>query len=519
MTMKTRLLLLPFLLAACDARDPSWDQTRTVLGPVALKDEVAYVDVARNRVVIVDAGARPGVRAIPVGQRPLLAQPSPTRDRLLVVSRGREAIYEGEVDESPGLFVVDAVAGTSERFELGSPFDRLAVSSDGKLAVAYFSDAAPDGEDLFRNPNELAIVRLDQPGSRPTLRTIRSFGEAPLGVVLSPPMSIPGTSESRTLAFVLSPGTLTILDASHPDRREVSVRLSDGSSATITPQELAFAPASGTAYLRASGARDIMEIVLSYEAPEGELDNDYHPALADLGANAAPADVAVFDDANGVRRVLAAMPSTHEVAVIEADTARFITIDTLEPVDRILLLPPGAPRVAVLASLSTRAGRLQLLDLTRLGDELTAPNVETISLEVPIFAVVPVPGDGERALVVHDADRTVLGVLDVAAATVAPVEGLGRLDSFSFSAGGTHLVGATAGEPRVGVVDLSNIHPWSVRLDDNPGDVFALASGGIFVDHGGSFGRATVLPSADSGRADAIVFSGFLISDLFDERF
>jgi hypothetical protein len=507
--------------AGCDGgRSEKWDQPRTVLGPIVVKDRLAYVDGAFDRVVMI--GVQDGVPQLDtfdVGHRPIYAAPLPNRTGLAVLTKGREAIYQGEVDEDPGLYVFrlrpDGRPIAPERYELGSPFDRLAVSADGSIAVAHFSEAGPDEDGLFRNPNELAVVELEEPpsASNPVLRSIRSFGRAPDGVVLSPPMEIPGTGRPPR---VLADSTLTILDTSFPRGREVTIRLTLSDTSGVTPRELAFAPRTGTVYVRAEGARDVLEVILTGDTPTDELDNDFTPGLAELGAGAAPTDIAVWDDSEGVRRVLAVAPTTRELAVIEADTAEFVTIPIDDPVDRILLLPDEGPTVAVLASLSTRAPRIHLVDLTTVDDPFGLPDVRTLYLTEPVYDVVPVPIQ-DRAMVVHDATRTVIGVLDVAGGTVQPIEGLGRLDAYDFAADGSHLIGATRGEPRVGFVDLSNLHPFDMRLDDEPRAVFALASGGVVVDHGDPFGRATWMPAADASRGESLLFSGFLLQDLLDE--
>jgi hypothetical protein len=523
-----RYLFLLLLLAACDGgRADAWDRPRSLLGPVPLKDRLAWVDGARDRVVLVEATEAPRVRSIPIGRRAISAVPTPDRAHLLVLTRGEEARAAGEQDEPPGLYLVDVNAPEAEpiRYEVGSPFDRLAVAADGKVAVAYFSEAGPDSDGLFRNPNELAIVKLDAPpaDANPLLRTVRSFGSAPLGVTLSPPMVVPDATDitPRTFAFVLAPGAVTVLDATYPERREVTVRLSldgDVTGATVTPREVVFAPAACAAYLRADGARDVLQILLSFEAPTaGEVnDNDFQPALAELGAGGAPADVAVYDDAAGVRRVLVATPGTHELTVSDTGTGQFVSVDVGDPIDRVLLLPEDQPHVAVLASLGTREPRVHLVDLDGIGADLVPPQVRTLSLAAPVFDAVAVPGR-EQVMVVHDSARTVLGLLDVAAATVAPLEGAGRLDSYDFSANG-FLVGTTRGVARVGLIDLDNLHPEDVRLDNFPAQVFALPSGAIVVDHGDPYGRVTLLPHEGARRDEAVVLSGFLLGGILDEE-
>ncbi len=518
-------------LAGCfgDERDESWDRERVIIGPVAAKSRLAYVDTARDRVLAIEtASSRPRLQSYDIGRNAIFATPTPDRDHLAVITRGEEALRVGQIDEDPMLWLIDLDEPNGEvlSYEIGSAFDRLAVSSDGSVAVAYFSSGGFDATTgVFRNPNELAIIDLNRPAGddNPTLRTVRSFGSAPDGVVLSPPMRIPGAADDtpRVFAFLLAENTLTLLDATNPARREVTIRLGsdDIDGEIVRPRELVFAPNTGTAYVRSDNASDILSILLSAEEPESPLDNDYQPALAELGAGAGPADVAVWDDAVARRFVLAAMPSRNEVAVIDADTASFVTVNTPDPIDRIMLFPSDPnlqPRVALLASISQGLPRVHLLSLEGISDPLTPVDLRTVSMAERVLDVLQIPGS-EQALVVHDADRTVLGLLDVGLGAVSPLEGVGRLDSFDFSADGNYLVGTTNQVSRVGILDLETLHPSNVRIDDEPGRVFALEGGAIMVDHGDLFGRATFIPSPEAKRADAQVLSGFLLEDYLDE--
>lgn len=534
---KTRMirglgLLCALSLAACygDERDESWDRERVIIGPVAVKSRLAYVDTARDRVLAIEtADGRPEFRSYKIGRNAIFATPTPDRDHLAVITRGEEALVKGQVDEDPKLWLLDLSErnGLAQSYEIGSAFDRLAISSDGSVAVAYFSSGGFDATTgVFRNPNELAIVDLEREPSEdnPTLRTVRSFGSAPDGVVLSPPMRIPGAADTspRIFAFLLAENTLTLLDATNPKRREVTIRLGTGSTdaAIIRPRELVFAPNTGTAYVRSDNAADVLSVLLTAEEPESELDNDYQPALAELGAGAGPADVAVWDDAIERRFVLAAMPSTREVAIIDADTASFVTVSTPDPIDRIMLFPNDPnlqPRVALLASIAQGLPRVHLLSLDGISDELVPVNLRTVTMSEPVLDVLQIPGS-EQALIVHDANRTVLGLLDVGLGAVSPLEGVGRLDSFDFSSDGNFLVGVTNQVSRVGILDLQSLHPTNIRIDDDPGRVFALEGGAVMVDHGDAFGRATYIPTVDSQRSDARVMSGFLLEDYLDEE-
>jgi hypothetical protein len=523
--------VLPVLAAlsvpGCAAERPAaFDRVRAVLGPVPLKDRIAWVDTALDRVVSLDLTTdTPRVDSVPIGRNAVYATPSADRDHLLVITRGEEALARGRRDEPPRLFDVDLTHPDVPpiAYEVGSPFDRIAVSSDGRVAVAYFSTKGPDDAGFFRNPNEMAFVDLQaQPaeGTNPILKTLRAFGSTPTGVVLSPPMSVPGSDDpsQRTFAFVFSHNVVTVVDCAHADRSEVSLRL-DAAGASVDPQEVVFAPASSTAYLRSNGARDVLQVVLENDPPiAGDSHgNDYRPLLAELGAGGGPADITVFDDAGGKRWVLAATPTTREVVVIDTDTAQFRRVATDDAIDRITMFPPDKPTVAVLASLGASLPRVELMSLEDLANNLKAIRLQTIDLGQPVRDVVPVPGR-DLAMIVHDDNRTVLSLLDVTFGSVAPLDGVGRLDSYAFTAAGDYLVGTTSAVPRLGFLDLSNLHPSNLRLDAPPARVLALGNGKLVADHGDPFGRVTIVPHPGASRDEAIVLDGFLLTDVLQER-
>lgn len=519
------------MTSACfeDGRHVGWDRERLILGPVPLKDRVAYIDSARDQVTILDTTTpKPRIYRYHIGRRAIFATTTPDHQRLAVVTRGEEAVVEGQVDQEPKLWLIDVSDPSSVpvSYDIGSPFDRLAIASDGNTAVAYFSQSGPDSEGFFRNPNELALIKLSAEPSdtNPTLKTVRSFGSVPDGIVLSPPMVVPNAEDPtpRVFAFVLAQNNVTIIDATYPERNEVSIRL-DTAGVNVRPREIVFAPGTSTAYLRSDNARDVLEIFINYEpaAADEPNDNDFRPALAELGAGGGPADIAVYDDLSGRRLVLAATPNTRQIVVIDTDTAQFTTIETPDPIDRVLLFPDNpteTPRVALLASLGNRLSRVHMVSLDGIGDPLVQPTVQTINLDQPVLDVVPVPGR-ELAMIVHDDNRTVLGLLDLVFGSVSPLQGIGRLDAYAFSAAGDYLIGATAGSSRVGFLQLANLHPSDMRLDATPVNVLAMSNGSIVLDHGTAFGHATIIPQPDAKRADSFVLDGFLLDGIFDDEY
>ena len=522
--MIKHLILLAVVVAGCeDDRPRVWDRDRHVLGPISLKAQIAYVDSALDRVTFLDlTNDVPAITRTSIGRNAIYAMPSPDHHRLFVITRGEEAVHEGDIDQAPMLWSIDSnhPDAVPQAYAIGSPFDRIAISPDNGTAIAYFSAAGPDAAGFFRNPNELAIVDLTTaPGDgNPTLKTIRSFGSVPEGIEMSPPMTVAGL-DARTYAFILSDNNLTVLDTAHPDRNEISVRLDLGGD-PVTPREVVFAPNTASAYVRSDNARDVLQVLLVPDNPGAASDNDFRPQLAELGAGGGPTDIAVYDDPSGKRYLLAATPNTHEVVVIDADTAQFRSIPIADPIDRILLFPQGGdtpPHEALFASLAAKSKTLSVLDLDNINDPLTIARMDTITLVQPVLDVVPVPSR-DLALIVHDDARTVLGLLDMTTQSTSPLLGVGKLDSYDFSPDGSHLIGATDLVPRIGFVALDNLHPTDFRLDDPPAHVLSTANAKIFVDHGDDRGHATIIPSASATRDQAIVLDGFLLTDVLDSE-
>ena len=527
--MRTTLtiLLAAASAAGCwgDDRPIAWERERTVLGPIPLKSQIAYVDSALDRVTLLDMEAdAPRLTLRGIGRRAILAVPSADRHLLFVVTRGEEAISKGQIDEPPQLWMIDAQDPRAAPigYEIGSPFDRLAISPDNSVAVAYFSAAGPDAAGFFRNPNELAVIDLRRPpgDDNPRLKTIRSYGAVPEGIALSPPIVVPGAADPtpRTFAFVLAADNLTVLDATHPERREVSIRL-DLAGAPVIPREVVFAPKTASAYVRSDNAADVLQVLLEGTVAAGAGGNDFRPNLAQVGAGGGPSDIAVYDDAAGRRYILAATPNTREIVVIDAATAQFRKVAVADPIDRILLFPSGGdapPKKALFASIASRQQRVHALDLEKIADPLTPLTIRGITLDKPVRDVVPVPSR-DLAMIVHDDARTVLGLLDMTTESTSPLYGVGKLDSYDFSPDGSYLIGATPGVLRVGFVALDNLHPTDLRLDDAPARVLSTANAKIFVDHGDPLGHATIIPSPAARREDALVLQGFLTTDLLDE--
>ncbi len=518
-------------LAACGDRSAVFESAIEVSGPVVVGRHLAYMDSTRERVTLVRPLLRE-VRHVAVGRRPSFMLPSPDQGRLLVVCKGWLATSAGEDDEAPSLHVIDPATGASEVHLLGSPYDEVAVSDDNRYAVAFFAaNRAPEDSEVFRNPNAVAILDLET--GELEEKSVRSFGDVPRGVVFSPssmaPLNPDGTlGPERTLAVVFAEGYVTFLDVAHPERREVTVRLAlPGMSASIVPERMVFAPAAGATYLRVSGSSDVYVFSLAARETEDPTSNDFVISINTLAAGSVPADVALFRDGDRPK-VLVANRSSMDLAVIDAQTAEFVTVPVGDPVDRILAYPPEDPVVAVLFCQAERRDAIHFLDLRGV-ESARGRNLTTLHGTEPVVGMELVPGR-PLALVTHADDRSVLSVLDLSERTLSPFTGHAALSDYALTGDGRILAGFSAGRDQLGVVDLDHLSSRSVALEHGPSRVLTLSVpggaatdpdvGAVLLHHDEPFGLLTVVPEPlAGGRAGAFELRGFLFEGLLDERY
>jgi hypothetical protein len=522
--MRATMLALVFVTAGCGGRARLWNQPLAVSGPYKLSSQVVWLDASRGLAIAVEPGpAEPALRASSLRRNATFAAPAPDGERLLVLTAGQEAVYKDQHAEEPGLSVLRVVPGRAPEvalfYPLSAAFDRLAISPDGTLAVAYYGSTQGSGG-LFRNPNEVALLDLTRPAAadNPTLRTVRSFGSAPIGVVFSPGMPVPAPSgASRTLALVLAKNAVTFLDLTHPGRREITVPLAKpDSSAELTPQQVEFSPATGTVFVRASGAADLYSLALLAQASTGTTDNDFLPSINQPSSGKTPLDMVLFSD--GGKDLILTANASQDLSLIDAATSQFSIIPVGTAVDTLLAVPAGSPKLVIAYSAGHPSADIHFVELAGLATGLDK-NLTHRKLEKPVRQLVATPG-GDQALVVHDDKRTVVSVLDLVGPyhTVAPIQGQLPLQSFDFAQRrgapmGSFLVGVTSGLKQLGLLDLGNLHPTLMRLDQNPHSVVAVG-GALVVDHGDPTGVVTVVPDPGADRDASRTLSGIFLDGL-----
>lgn len=538
-------LVLALGLASCGDREEIFQRQRDILGPVALAGHLAYVDAALEDLVTIEAVAQPGGRfdfnvvRQPLGRRPVLLAASADRSRVLVVTHGTSG-GSGFEEEEERLYVLDpsgnedAGGENAKIYRLRSPFDALALSDDGRWAIAHFL-----GTDAV-NPNEMAVAALDQDPSEtnPVLLPLRTYGSRPLGVRYLADLTI--GDRDRQLAVVFSERYLTFVDLEHLERRVTTVFLSARDSAeTVIPADAVVAPGDATdpegatpyVFLRAPGIAAVYALNLKDNAEPAEEDqNDFTPSVNEIPIPAPPDDFAVFDGADG-KSLLAVhgRGRTPGITVVDPRTTTTWTVALDAPAIDVRLFTgvptrDGIRQVALLCDQGNAyENRASFLVLDGIEERLRR-NLETIDLGAPVMNVIPT-GDPLRVLLVHNAVTGSLSILDIADRTMT------RL-GVSVSSGvlATHPEGRSfffaSPEPnKISTLELETGHAEEIRLDAAPMSLYALPGfrdgartrgRALVVDHGWASGYLTVLPLDAPDRDAASSLQGFFAEGMLD---
>lgn len=491
--------------AGCGGTDVP--EQRQLMQPVALSEHVVWLDTNNEQALLLDVGSskpRAEVETFELSGRPTLHQRRNEHDEVLL-------LLSDEQDETGRLAVLDA-SGVLREYELGAQFDTITQSADGEYAFVHFSPAlnSSSGGSLLFNPNEVAIVALNDEGPDAVVqRTLRSLGSAPLRVEFSPPMDIAG--ETRRLAVVFFRSEVALLDLNHLDRPEYTVELSRGSDLALN--QIRFSADEQKIYLLASNSNDVY--VLRLLAAGGNRENDFEPSLNQLGADAPPQDMAVFDS-DGQRRLLVA--SGGSAQVVEANSSRVTQIPLQYSASRILMFEGRSPfddEVEQRALLYAPGnGGVTFLDLTEI-EERTTRNRE----ELQVGSISSLTAlDENRVLITHGGNS--VSVLDLEERTAAPIQARVSIESAIPSLETGRIWVAPQGASALGFIDLSNLHPGQVRLDRSITQLLVFNETEpprVVMTHPETAGAVTILSALEpESEDDAVTLLGFFEQGILD---
>jgi len=518
-------------LGGCQADRDDWvTEPLRVVGPMALGSRLVYVEQNRGELLAVDVQASDPsdqVARLVVGEEPGEPQVVPGADAVsapralaLMVPRERalQLLTEGG-DDGPELHTV----------ELDQAYDRVAFSADGAWAVTWMGEASEQA-DFITLAGKIAVVdvvkALADEDDAVTERSLH-LEEAPSRVVFSEPLELLGGRV--TLAAVVTPTRIAVVDLAEPDRRSRTIFLDPG----VHPRRMRFTdgladdPEAEYLLFNADGdagisAYRILGVDPAPELPEPRIQLTYHQLLPDDR----PADFEVFAAPGGTRYMLVSVGArVHRATVMESLTTPVGTPVDLRtgPVNRVLRAAlPGANEVAVLYDDSGSGRTLQHLSLPADADE--RPQVEAGEDFVEaVREVHTVAGQPGMALVFLY-DSTQIELVDLGSLRSTPVRLSSRPLDMTWDRQGSELYLAVSDDNleegdllvRVRVV-AGGLVSESLALDHAPRTVHLLEDEGVaVVTHAAGQGLVTAADITRLEREEAWSFEGFFLTGLLD---
>lgn len=510
----------------CGDREAKWDKN---LEPsdyppqaVGLMGSVAVYDRPLNRVVMLTSGSNLdlGTDSITVGKNVATMKPSAAHDKLYVLSRGVQPRINPE-DELPSLSVIEGDASPKRlaRYELTDPLSGLAVDPEGEWVVVY------DAGGVVVNPNELILVKVDEPNVEPITKTIRSFGARPQRLTFTSELKLPN-GPARRLLIVETEQDVTLVDLLNPLRDEVTIVLpKTPAGVSSQPAQVVFDDGNpddvndARIAIRLAGESDVMILELGPTAEEGK---DFKPTVnvADVGGVPSSID---FVETDGGLRLAALVPSNRQAALVDPATTVVDTVSLpggysqLARVTDSVADKPDFGDVALLWGGSQSDG----IAFWSLGRTTGKPyrSVDPYQIGISVTEVQDVPGDelGQRKILVGQG-ATEFYVLDLDARTSFPMlTNQGGFD-LSVAPDGGRAWALRRGTPEFAQVNLDSLHPTSLEVQRDVSAVFDIErrDGGrsLVALHGSGLLGATVLDALDPDSAATRFYPALLLGDL-----
>ena len=314
---------------------------------------VAYVDAATLQVRTVEAGNAPTY---------LASVPSASGDTTLVIN---------VLSEDATLLHAEGSAITSRTFKIAKQSNSLALSSDGRYAIAWADArkvaAAPPTEGF----QDLTVLDLTTGTS-----TILAVGYRPVSV---------GFAADKARAYAVTQDGVAIVQLTGTPLVEKNVAISDNPNEDPGSRDVSVTPNGNVALIRRDNDRAITAVA---------LDTGVRTAITLSGP------ITDLDLSDKGDRAVAVVRSTSQVAVLPipgvlAPPGAFTTVTvTGETIGSVALSAGGTK--GLLYTNASAVERVTVLDLSQ-----EPPPFRTVRLHSPVLAVFGSP-DAAHAVVLHD---------------------------------------------------------------------------------------------------------------------
>jgi hypothetical protein len=306
--MKSHLLLVGVLslsapLAACE-KDPKPVEVEKPVSlaapqPISLEGALLYVtkteDEGAYEALILDVEdaehAKTTTHELPKGQvRSYPRSAHPGEVLLLTEGLAPQLVDGGAEDAVPSHVLLFDRSGETKRFALAARYGALAVSEDGRFAIAY----APSG--TWATADTIAVIDLERAGREtdvPTTSVRALDGQGPSAISFAPPGS------PRRLAVLVMTDAVNLIDLEHPELNDkvLPLKLPSGSAA-LRAKKVLFA--GDRCFIQADNSSDVLAVRL--EDDDSAL--GFQATLSTLGTENKVQDIALLEG-EGAPRLLA----------------------------------------------------------------------------------------------------------------------------------------------------------------------------------------------------------------------
>jgi len=518
-----------FAAAGCDVRNAEWSAylDKTSALPVGLQGSVAIVDHPTNRVLMlpVEGDLTLAPTAIPIDHG--FANTRSTKDgkRFFVLTRG-DVPRKKSTDQGPSLQVIDGGSSPKalDKYELTDPLSGLEIDPQAEFAVVFPS--ASDSETFVQNPNELILVKLQQPpsASNPVPISLRSFGGRPQAFNFTPELEVPGGK--RRLLVTSTDRDIALVDLSAPDKPEITVKLTGGAD-VLRPVGTAVTdgePGVDTdARIAVRMANDNNVIVMDLLPKPANSDSPHSflpvPNINDVGG--VPTDMA-FVNTDGGLRLAALVPSKKSLTLLEPVTGTTTDVDLGASFERMTI-------VTDIVGQTTNGGDIALVWSTSssnvafvaLGVTIGKPykSVERVELTEPVASVLDVPEPNAHLKILVLPSRKNFIVLDLLTRTASPIlaGAGGARANVSRNGERAWLVAQDQFANSIGQLNLTTLHPKNVYLNYGVSDAFEVErrDGGraLVAIHGAGTMGATVFDAQNPALDRSTEYLGLLLGE------
>lgn len=506
-SMRSRFLALCIGASALACGDDNVKApTGGVETPLGLEGALLYVQSGTPetpRALLLDV-ARRSVEEVrlPEGTAHAYARPGHAGQAVVLSEGAPASLKDGRgSDAVPSHVLLFDRGGERKRFTLSARYSALALSDDGRFAIAY----GPSGS--WATADNIAIVDLDRAVDDAIVSTtVRALdGQGPSAIAFAP------ADSKRRLAVLVMTDAINLVDLERPDQRDkvLPLKLPNGSPSLRAKQVLF---AGDHCFVQPDRGSDILSVRFEDDAsPLG-----FHAALSTLGTESVLRDVALLDTSESPRllalgessvRVIDTLNGAGESSPAPGGFTSTHVFEGASPFDEV-------PRTRALLY-GVNSNRLGFVDLQR---ELPGNErgVDQLTLSAAVRHIA-FPTGPQLAVIAQQDGR--VSLVDLEQRTVSSLGAGAEVTQLLLDErDGVGRAWVVTASGSLGAVDLARRAPRELLLDRPATFVVPVlgAKPQVAVGQAADSGSVLLLDASDPSRASAREIAGFLYNGFLD---